>query len=245
MYNAGTMLHRSLAMPPAESLRLLDPVELFHLCAADRENTDAWTELLRRYTVKLKHFIFGTLRQVLGHSAFRKDSIASGGIQENDLLQNSIVRLVKNDCAAMKRFSGTSEEELLAYLAVICRSSVLDTLRRNSALKRQSLPTEGEACDLDPAVRRGPMYCSGFEREVLARELLSLTHHMIEAHSGNVSNRDRLVFELHFFDGLSYSQIARCRGINLSKAGVEKLLKRLIDRVQILASTGKSEGMLP
>ena len=114
-------------MPPAESLRLLDPVELFHLCAADCENTDAWTELLRRYTVKLKHFIFGTLRQVLGHSAFRKDSIASGGIQENDLLQNSIVRLVKNDCAAMKRFSGTSEEELLDYLAVICRSSVLDT----------------------------------------------------------------------------------------------------------------------
>jgi RNA polymerase sigma factor (sigma-70 family) len=244
MYNAGTMLPRSYATPFEKNMRLLEPVELFHLCAADRENSDAWSEFLRRYTVKLKHFIYGTLRQVLGHSACREDSVASGGIQESDLFQNAIIRLVKNDCAAMKRFSGTSEDELLAYLAVICRSCVLDTLRRNSALKRQTSAMESDASTLDPARTRGSTDHSGFEREILARELISMTHHTIESHSGVVSNRDRLVFELHFFDGLSFSQIAQCRGINLSKAGVEKLLKRLMGRVQVLASSGKSEGML-
>jgi RNA polymerase sigma factor (sigma-70 family) len=238
------MLSSNTTRTPDKKLCLLDPVELFRLCAADRDNSDAWSEFLRRYTTKLKHFIYGTLRQVFGYSELRGDSIASSGVQKSDLFQNVIVRLVKSDCAAMKRFSGTSEDELLAYLAVICRSCVLDTLRRNSALKRKTSAMESDLSALDQAVYRGSANHSGLEREILARELISLTHHTIEAHSGDVSNRDRLVFELHFFDGLSYSQIAQCRGINLSKAGVEKLLKRLMDRVQILAAAGKSEEML-
>ncbi len=48
---------------------------------------------------------------------------------------------------------------------------------------------------------------------------------------------------MHYLDGLSHSQIAKCAGINLTKAGVEKLLKRLTDRIQVLALESKSEEM--
>jgi RNA polymerase sigma factor (sigma-70 family) len=221
-------------------LNLLDPVELFLLCAADRENSDVWAEFLRRYGAKLKYFIQGTLRQVIGYSANPNYAITSGVIQEGDLFQNAIVRLVENDCAAMKRFSGTTETELMAYLAVICRSSVLDTLRRNSALKRRTPVIGPEEPVVDSTGSHQFTDSSRFERRILARELASLFCHTIKSHSGSVSNRDRLVFKLHFFDGLSYSQIAQCGGVNLSKAGVEKLLKRLVDRVQTLAVSGKS-----
>jgi len=238
MYNTRTMPHGGHGPLEAE-LRLLDPIELFQVCAADRENSDAWREFLRRYTAKLGHFINGTLRQVFGSSASQP-----GSIQESDLFQNAIVRLVENDCAAMKRFSGTSENDLLAYLAVICRSSVLDTLRRNNALKRRHAAAESDEATLAASNSDRRADYSGFEREILARELVSLTWRTIECHSGHVSDRDHLVFKLHFFDGLSYSQIAQCKGINLSKAGVEKLLKRLVGRVQTLASSGKSEGTL-
>lgn len=220
-------------------LRLLDPIELFGICADDRQNSDAWREFLHRYTAKLKYFINGTLRQVFGSSPSHLSSI-----QESDLFQNAIVRLVENDCAAMKRFSGTSESDLLAYLAVICRSSVLDTLRRNNALKRKHTATECDEATLVSADYRGRTNYSEFERDILVGEIVSLTRHTIDSHSGQVSNRDHLVFKLHFFDGLSYSQIAGCKGINLSKAGVEKLLKRLVDRIQTLASPGKSEGRM-
>ena len=217
---------------------LLDAIELFQVCAADRENSDAWREFLRRYTTKIRLFISGTLRQVLGSSAFQP-----GNIQESDLFQNAIVRLVENDCAAMKRFSGASENDLLAYLAVICRSSVLDTLRHNNALKRRHIAVENDEAVLATA---GPQHrnYSEFERAILVSEIVSLTRNTIDSKSGHASNRDHLVFKLHFFDGLSHNQIAQCKGINLSKAGVEKLLKRMVGRVQTLVSSGKSEGTL-
>ena len=238
------MLFRRWAEPPDVDLRLIDPIELFRLCACNREDSDAWSEFLRRYTVKLKHFIHGTLRQTSESASHQKGPIMSGRIQEGDLLQNVIVRLIENDCATMKRFSGTSENDLLAYLAVICRSTVLDTFRRNNALKRRTSALEIEESIKDSNDSRRLKGNSGFEREILARELVSLFTHTIKSHSGQVSDRDQLVFQLHFFDGLSYNQISQCKGINLSKAGVEKLLKRLVDRVQILASSGNSEETL-
>ncbi len=231
------MLHSS---PASLDWRFLNAITLFKLCAADRGNSDAWSELLRRYTPRLKQFIRGAMRQVSAYAAGGPDSVASDTAQENDFLQNAIVRLVENDCAAMKRFSGSSENELLAYLAVICRSCVLDASRRHHALKRRpGLPATDEA-------RAGSVgRCAGgrneLDREILVRELVSLTHSIIQSDSGNVSNRDQLVFELHFFDGLSLGQIARCEGINLSRAGVERLLKRIIGRVQAVASSDQKE----
>jgi len=238
------MLSRILAEPLETRLRLLDPVELFRLCAAERENSEAWSEFLRRYASKIKYFIGGALRQVSGYSPQQNASIASGGVQGSDLFQNAIVRLVENNCAAMKRFSGASENELLAYLAVICRSTVLDTLRRNNALKRRAKAFETEESITDFVLSHTPENRPESEREILIHELVSLTQQAIKSYSGHVSHRDQLVFKLHFFDGLSFSQISQCSGINLSKAGVEKMLKRLLLRVQTLASAGKSEETL-
>jgi RNA polymerase sigma factor (sigma-70 family) len=238
------MLFRRPAKSNELDLRLLDPLELFQLCAGNCEDSDVWSEFLRRYTIKFRYFIRGTLRQVSGHASNQKNPAASGSIQEGDLIQNVIVRLVENDCAAMKRFSGTSENDLLAYLAVICRSTVLDTLRRTSALKRRTSASETEESMKDSSNLHRLGDNTGFEREILVRELVSMFTHTIKSRSGQVSDRDQVVFQLHFFDGLSYSQISQCKGINLSKAGVEKLLKRLVDRVQILASSGSPKETL-
>lgn len=219
-------------------VRLLDPIELFRLCAADRENSDAWSEFLRRYSTKIRYFIQGAIRQA---PADQQDSPASVAIQESDLFQNAIVRLVENDCAAMKRFSGASENDLFAYLAVICRSAVLDTLRRGTALKRRHAVVENEESILLSAAPHRITDDLELDRDILLDEIVSITRNTIQCHSGDVSGRDQLVFELHFFDGLSCSQIAQCKGVNLSKAGVEKLLRRLVGRVQSLALSGKSE----
>jgi RNA polymerase sigma factor (sigma-70 family) len=244
LYNKGIMLLRHTAGINSDNLNSLDPVDLFRICASNRENSEAWSEFLHRYAVKLKFFIRGTLRQMLGQAENPGFSITSSGVQELDLFQNAIVRLVENDCVAMKRFSGTSENELLAYLAVICRSTVLDTLRRNNALKRRSPAIGPDESVAGSNSFHRPLESPRFERIILARELVSLVSQTIKSHSGNVSDRDKLVFKLHFLDGLSYSQISQCGGINLSKAGVEKLLKRLVERVQTIALSGKSEEAL-
>jgi RNA polymerase sigma factor (sigma-70 family) len=236
-----------LSRDPSDSLgidlRLLDAVRLFRVCADDRENAQAWAEFMRRYAGRIKYFISGTLRQYFGSYSDKRGAGDSGGAQESDLFQNIIVRLVENDCAVMQKFSGGSEADLLAYLAVISRSSVLDSLRKSRANKRRPATVEVRESFL-ALVGSSAIANPEYDRKILAGELLSFARQTIQSYPGHISERDQLVFDLHFFDGLSFSQIAQCKGIKLSKAGVEKLLKRVVGRVQSLASSGKSEETL-
>jgi RNA polymerase sigma factor (sigma-70 family) len=215
----------------------LDSIELFKLCADDLDNSNAWSEFLRRYAMKIKYFIRGAVRQTRA-GTHRPIDVAT--YQESDLFQNALVRLVEHDCTAMKRFSGTSESALSAYLAVICRSVVFDTMRHSAANKRRR-PVDAE---YDESIMNHEslrlIADTGCDRQILIRELKSFAIRTAQSHSGDASLRDQLVFQLHFFDGLSHSQIAQCKGVNLTKAGVEKVIKRLVERVQFLASSGRS-----
>ena len=219
-------------------MRSLDAIELFRICAADTENSEAWSEFLRRYSVKIRYFIKGTLRQ-LSASSSSNIQVFQDGTQESDLFQNAIIRLVANDCAAMRRFSGKDECELLAYLAVICRSTVLDTLRGANAARRGTDREAAANAEIAFFGQQHPASHDVLDRRILLRELASFTQNTREPELEKTMNRDRLVFDLHFLHGLSYSQISQCKGIDLSKAGVEKLLKRVIARVQILAGERK------
>ena len=218
----------------------LDSVRLVSLCADNLENHELWTEFLRRFTGRIKLFIRGSLRRSAGEGGNAQDSASFSCATENDLFQNVIVRLVDNGCGALKRFSGTSEAELQAYFAVVARSVVRDFLRRQRALKRPrwfdtSVTEEHQweqALDRAGGCRQNPV-----ERGILIRELEQLSLQMIDSHSGEFSDRDRLIFKLYFYEGLSIGQIASCEGIELSKTGVEKALNRLKDRVRCAAGS--------
>jgi RNA polymerase sigma factor (sigma-70 family) len=243
MYNSLLMLARSTP-PNGDNPKFLSSVVLFQRCAEDREDSAVWTEFLERYTVRIKYFIRGMLRQVLGSSYGSMNSMALGGTQESDLFQNVIVRLVENNCSAMRRFSGSTEDELLAYLAVISRSVVMDAVRRHQAAKRRPVTNAEGAIPFAVSSDKAVVH-PDTEREILTRELMDMAYRFTTSHPGEVSARDRLVFDLHFLDGLSLQQISQCHGINLSKGGVEKLINRMVSRVQTLASTGKPEATLP
>jgi RNA polymerase sigma factor (sigma-70 family) len=216
-----------------------DSVALFFLCAEDTDSAVLWAEFVRRFASKLKHFIRGTLRQALGCDALQD-------IQESDLFQNCIMRLVENDCAAMKRFSGRTEAELFAYLAVISRSVVRDALRRQRALKRPPAESRDVLATSNVAPGKyepGVAASSAVERHVLGREIAELSKKALRRLSGRAYSRDLLIFQLYFYDDLSATQIARCRGVELSKAGVEKVLSRLKERVR--ATAERPEAMTP
>ena len=222
------------AFPP--DLRRLDSIELMSLCAECPEDSALWTEFLRRFAAKIKCFIRGTLRQSTGSeprsAGFAMDSRTT---QEADLFQNTILKLVENKCAVLRRFSGKAEDELMAYLAVIARSVVRDHLRRVRAQKRGPwlVPTVSSE-DSEQTGQLGSTkreWQNSLERGILARELEQVSMETIRSHSGD-PDRDRLIFQLYFKDGLSTAQIAACEGVRLSKTGIEKTLNRLKDRVR-------------
>jgi RNA polymerase sigma factor (sigma-70 family) len=221
----------------------ISSVVLLSLCARDREDSILWAELLRRTAPRIKQFIRGTLRQSSTGTAFSHPV----ELQESDLFQSAIMKLVENDCAAMRRFSGTTDEELMAYLAVITRSVVRDCLRRQRARKRPSIrisiePLQPEG--IHPPGARLRIDPSSAERGLLAREIRDLSERSLSSLEGESSDRDRLIFELYFFHDLSLNQVAQCRGINLSKAGVEKVICRLTERLRAAATIGVSEATL-
>jgi len=159
-----------------------------------------------------------------------------GSTQElSDLIQNTILHLIQNQCAALKRFSGTTESELLVYLAVIARSVVRDSIRHQSAKKRfhwfaPNSYTHSQRDESHDFIRE-PAIEDPIDRKVLAGEVERLSLRAIRDYSGE-PDRDELIFQLYFVDGLSTAQIASCKGIGLSKTGVEKMLNRLKDKVR-------------
>jgi DNA-directed RNA polymerase specialized sigma24 family protein len=143
----------------------------------------------------------------------------------------------------MKRFSGSTESDLLAYLAVITRSVVRDAARWHRAGKRPDhaahpIGTDERGIDLDEVANTR----ANTERDLLVREVTEISHRALSA-SGQSSARDRLIFELYFVHDLSINQISKCRGVELSKAGVEKVLNRIKDRVRIAAQQRSSEAI--
>jgi RNA polymerase sigma factor (sigma-70 family) len=228
----------------SSNVRELDSLSLVSLCADDTQNTALWSEFVRRFAPKIKQFISGTLRQSIG--SLSEAPFLMGGVQENDLFQNTILRLVENNCAALRRFSGTSENDFHAYLAVISRSAVRDFLRRQRALKRplSVVPARQSDTSEEPLLPDPATEISHAERNILAREIVQLSEHMIRSLSGETSERDWLIFQFHYYDDMPASQIAQCKGIDLSKAGVEKVLSQLKERVRAIVAVDRSEAMI-
>jgi RNA polymerase sigma factor (sigma-70 family) len=232
-------MFRSLRPAISKELDQLPHRELISECAQDRNNSILWAEFLRRYGAKIRQFIRGTWQMPAQG--------LPGGVEENDLFQATIVRLVEQDCAALHRFSGTAEEEWLAYLAIITRSVVRDTLRHDRRHKRggenaiqRLMPLEKEKTN---RLREGfkPL---AMEREVLAREIRDLCEQEIHTDEAASRARNLLIFRLYFDHDLTLRQIASCRGINMSTAGVEKVINRLKERVRSVVSPDASEAIM-
>ncbi len=223
-----------MATDPAQ----LESVELLFSCAENRDDTELWSEFLRRFAPKIKIFIRGTIRQE-GNRSCSGTAGLPDEVQGSDLFQNTIVRLIENDCAAIKRFSGDTESELLAYLAVITRSVVRDYLRWTRALKRVPVSST-TTTDADNTARflQGPAAPGpAIERGILIRELNEISVDAIRNNSGPYSARDLMIFKLYFDRDLSIAQIAGCKGLKLSKTGVEKVLNRLKNRIRSVAAS--------
>jgi RNA polymerase sigma factor (sigma-70 family) len=233
--------------PDSRGLGQLGWAELISACARDRGDTALWSEFLSRYGPRINQFIWRTLCALTGKITAADAAAAAGGMEASDLFQSTIMRLVEHDCAAIRRFSGSSEYEWLAYLAVIARSIVRDSLRRQHALKR---PGGAEAIAPPFSVATRPSRDKegtehlAMERELLAQEVRNLCIRAINGDAGECSSRDLLVFRLYFDHDLSTNQIAQCRNVNLSKAGVEKVIRRLRNRVRSAVSTDPSEALI-
>jgi len=212
----------------------MDCAKLVSACVMDTGNSALWEELLSRYGLKIKQFIRRAWNLWLAGSSPSSQEVF-GGEEQGDLFQAAVLLLIENDCAVMKRFSGSTEDEWLAYLAKIACSVVRDSARRQRRSKRFGCGSALFPFSYPLGFHGQNWNHTGYrdlERRILALEVKAVCERTIGNLSGQNSARDKLIFRLYFIHDLSISQIVECKGLNLSKSGVRDVINRLACRVR-------------
>jgi DNA-directed RNA polymerase specialized sigma24 family protein len=151
-----------------------------------------------------------------------------------DLAQEVYLRLVQHDGRILRGFRGTTEFAVMAFLARISSSVVLDYQRAAGTVKRrgQVVPIEAaRSVELGGGMLAEP---PEFDSSQLSSILAWIDVERIVEGDTDRKNarRNALIFKLHYIDGFQSGEISRFPGFELTKSGVETILARLRKRIQ-------------
>ena len=139
----------------------------------------------------------------------------------DDLIQETYLRLCRDNCHALRKFQGECDESIFGYLKVIATSVALDHFRARATHKRRE-EVENDGSHREPATSAD------------AIERSALLHQMEDCLASTESERDRAIFWLYYRQGYTTRDIASMPDLGLSQKGVESCIYRL---TQSLRST--------
>ena len=156
---------------------------------------------------------------VIAAAAFR--SLARWGPpqkdQVDDLVQETFLKLCRQDFHLLRSFRSESPEALIAYLRAVTSALAADTQRARLAIKRGA----GKAgANLDESEAHGSeKSIDQVERQILYQQIDRCLATQLE--------RDRQIFWLYYRHGLTSKAIAAIKVVDLTTSGVESLIRRL------------------
>jgi DNA-directed RNA polymerase specialized sigma24 family protein len=151
-----------------------------------------------------------------------------------DLAQEVYLRLVQHDGRILRGFRGTTEFSVMAFLARISSSVVLDYQRAAGTEKRRGQVVPIEAARSVALGGGMPAEPPEFDSSQLSSILAWIDVERIVEGDTDRKNarRNALIFKLHYIDGFQSGEISRFPGFELTKSGVETILARLRKRIQ-------------
>jgi RNA polymerase sigma-70 factor (ECF subfamily) len=185
--------------------------ELIALCL-EADSTSAWREFVARFQPLIASVILRTIRRY-GES--------NSGVAD-DLVQETFLRLCKDDCKALRQFEQRHEDAIFGYLKVVAASVTMDHFRGLSAQKRlgdRHVESE-EVIDLHVSTP------SNAEQTLMLREIEQCIERVSD------SKRDQTIFWLYYQQGFTAKDIALIPSIGLTAKGIESCLYRLTKAVR-------------
>jgi DNA-directed RNA polymerase specialized sigma24 family protein len=145
-----------------------------------------------------------------------------------EFVQETYLRLLKNDMALLRKLRGETEASVKAYLTNIAMNTVGDLMREELAQKRFSETSSLAEADIGGlALQLSQQFATP---EGLAdRDLLKLLTNYSDAAQ---VNRDMIIFLLHVRAGLTAHEIAAVDFIRLKPASVTSILLRTKNRLR-------------
>lgn len=195
--------------------------QLFQYCADHLCDEICWEEFLRRYQSLIARSVACAYRRFM-----RGDYAPPWRVAE--LAQEVYLKLLKDDCALLRRFRGENENAAEAYIAQIAMHAAGDVLRREAARKRRgegqaaSLDESPDLLDVSPRAQTFSLPAGLVERELI-RTL---------ARAGGDWQRDAAIYLLHLRLGLTVKEIVRTNLFHLQPTSVFGILVRVRSRLR-------------
>jgi RNA polymerase sigma factor (sigma-70 family) len=194
--------------------------ELITRCIAGDEA--AWSEFLKRFNKPIAAVLVKTLRRRMQPRPSLVD----------DLVQNTLLKLLENDCKALKVFKSQHENAIFGYLQVVSSNVAQDYLRRLEAKKRDAR-AEQELEEVPPDM---------VADDHGARDAEHRAHiNQVEARLKPLaSEKEQEIFWLYNRWGLTAREIAQLFQMNIKT--VENMLAKLLRLLKEDFGKGTSSG---
>jgi len=186
-------------------------LEVLLACLADG-SSPAWEEVIRR----LQPLIAGTLIR----TARQWDEPSPATI--DDLVQDTFLKLFAQRQSILRNVEMRHDKTFFAYLKVMAANVAHDHYKAANARKRGS----GVAVQpLEESAEPGYDMSGNTEQRLLISRVETALSRLLQ---GRTAGRDKIVFWLHYRDGMSASAIAAVPALDLTAKGVESLLHRIV-----------------
>lgn len=191
--------------------------KLLQLCLESGQET-LWTEFVSRSHPVIAGVIIKTIRRWIRPHPSLID----------DMVQETYLRLCRNDFRALRRFISQHENSVFGYLKVVASNTVRDHFRAVNSQKRGSGITDVTLDCVPLPVLNDP--CPAAERGILLQTIDNCLETYVR---GPNSSRDRMIFWLYYREGLTAKAISGLPSIKISMKGVENTIWRLVHLVRL------------
>ena len=223
--------------------------QLLERCARRPSDEAAWEEFVRRYDSTIRANVVRTFKRKVREEVERGAQFPVDLI--DDLKQSVYMRLVDEGSRAIQSFEGVHDNSIFQYLAMIAINVVRDYFREAKAKKRpkqtysldELLEKSGDGVlnksltshlDGSPATSPRPLVT----RAELDRALEV-------AVSDRHRDRDTLIFQLRYYEGLTLSEITSALGLDLSPVSVGSILNRITVKLKSILEQSGERGSEP
>jgi len=151
----------------------------------------------------------------------------------DDLVQETYLRLCKDNCRTLREFRAQHDEAIFGYIKVIATSVALDHYRARATHKRRD-EVEDDGTNLEASTSSATI-----EQTALLKEL---DRHL----ASTESQRDRTIFWLYYRQGYTAKDIAAMPNLGLTHKGVESCIYRLTQALRnaVGGASAPSSGLL-
>jgi RNA polymerase sigma-70 factor, ECF subfamily len=177
------------------------------------DSASAWREFVARFQPVIASVILRTIKRY-GES---NSSLA------DDLVQETFLRLCRDNCKALRQFEQRHEDAIFGYLKVVAASVTMDHFRGLSAQKRLGDRVAEPEEVIDMHVSTPP----NAEQALMLHEIDQCVERVSD------SKRDQTIFWLYYQQGFTAKDIAQLPSIGLTAKGIESCIYRLTKAVRL------------